>query len=98
MKADSFLKGFTDISDSDISIIMHVEKTVLFNKDLTWVKQSDSKGSFNVVMRAYDSANVCDLIRLYILDILGKRFPSVLFGLCRYDALVISRGSNGHTK
>uniref|UniRef100_A0A0L8FQN0 PH domain-containing protein n=1 Tax=Octopus bimaculoides TaxID=37653 RepID=A0A0L8FQN0_OCTBM len=48
-------------------------------------------------MGAYDSSDVCDLIRLYILDILGKRFPSVLFSLYRDDALAISRGANGHT-
>lgn len=48
-------------------------------------------------MGTYDSTNVFDLYGVYILDILGKMFPSVLFSLYRDDALTISRRANGYT-
>lgn len=40
---------------------------------------------------AFDSPDICNLIEFYIFDTLKKKFLSALFGLCRDDALVISR-------
>lgn len=60
--------------------------TVLFNKDVTLFKQSDT----DVVMESYDTADVCDLVGMYILDILGKMFISVFFGINKNDVLAIS--------
>lgn len=69
MKDLSFAKGFTDINDIDVRVIMYARKMVQFSKDLTWVKQSDLEGSFDVVTEAYANTDVCGIIRLYILNI-----------------------------
>ena len=48
-------------------------------------------------MGAYDSAEVCDLIGLYLLDSIGRRFPLLDFGLYRDDGLAASKDMDGHT-
>ena len=45
---------------------------LLFDKDNVWVKQDNSK--FDVSMGSYDGAELCDLVGLYLLDLLTKEF------------------------
>ena len=74
--AIEFAKGYTEISETDIETIFHARKTLLFANDSIWVKRSDPDGAFDVAMGAYDSADICDLVGLYILDTISKKFPS----------------------
>lgn len=60
---------------------------MLFNKGSAWIKQSDPMAFFNVSMRAFDNADVCDFLALYILDTLREKFLSVLISLYRNDVL-----------
>ena len=48
-------------------------------------------------MGAFDSADICDLIGLFLLDTLKSKFPAFDFGLYRDDGLAISKGMDGHT-
>lgn len=57
-----------------------------------------SYGLLDVAKRAYDNDEACDLIGLYILGTLRKKFPFVFFGLYKDDVLAISRGASGHTQ
>ena len=50
-----------------------------------WIKKDDP--DFNVTMGSYDRAEVCELVRLYILDILTKKFVHNKIGLYRDDGL-----------
>lgn len=52
IKAHSFTRNFTEISDRDMDFIRHARKTMLFNKDSTWIKQ------LQVAMGAYESTDV----------------------------------------
>ena len=38
---------------------------------------------FNVIMGAYDCAEVCNLVRLYILHEMSTKFSEIDFGLYR---------------
>ena len=72
---------------------MHSRKTLLFDKDEPWVKRGDSP-MFDVAMRCYDGAEVCELVGLYILHKLASAFPDGNIGLYRDDGLAIFKNIN----
>ena len=46
--------------------------SLLFDKDNVWVKKDNSE--FDVTMGSYDGAELCELVDLYLLDLLTKEF------------------------
>ena len=68
-----------------IETILHSRKALLFNKNNVWVKKESP--DFVVTMGIYDVAKVCELVALYILDILTKEFGHDKIGLYRDDGL-----------
>ena len=74
---------------------MHSKRSLLFENDVTWVKKGDS-GEFDVTMGSFDGAEICKLVGLYILDILGNKFGNEMFGLYRDDGLACLKNLNGH--
>ena len=50
---------------------------------------------FDVPMGVYDSAQVADLIGIYILDTLGRIVSSEQVGLCQDDGIIFIPDSNG---
>ena len=53
--------------------------------DLFWAKKN-SVNTFDVTMGSFDGAKICELVGLYILNTLEKRFGSNV-GLYRDDGL-----------
>ena len=78
---------FTAITDSDIRIIKHARKSLLFHDGLPWVKR-DSSHAFDVTMGSYDGAEICELVGLFILSKLKDTFGNNI-GLYRDDGLVL---------
>ena len=66
-KAIAWAKQFTQISD--ITIIKHARKSLLFHKN-----QTRSKRYFDVAMGSYHGAEICELIGLFILNSLQNLF------------------------
>ena len=64
---------------------MHCLKALLFNKNDVWVKKDNT--DFDVTVGSYDGAEVCELVRLYILDILTKQYGHDKIGFYRADGL-----------
>ena len=62
----------TNIEEKVTKAIYHACKSLLFDKDNVWVKQGNSE--FDVTMGSYDGAELCDLVGLYLLDLLTKEF------------------------
>ena len=58
-------------------------KALLFNENDVYVKKENP--DFDVTMGSYDRAEVCELVGLYILDILTKEFGRNKIGLYRDD-------------
>lgn len=52
---------------------------------------------FDVVMSAYDRADMCDLVGFFILDILKNKLPLTSFGLYGDDTQAISRRAIGYS-
>ena len=59
------------ITRKDVEVIFHARKSVLYNNGEPWVKKEG--GSFDVTMGAYDGAEVCELIDIYMLYIFNKK-------------------------
>ena len=71
---------------------MHAKQTLLFNPDAPWVKKGANDGLFDVTMGSYDGAESCELVVVYMLNLL-KRICGDTIGLYRDDGLAISQGS-----
>ena len=85
LKAINFSKSVTPIQDKFTETILHSGKAHLFNKKDVWVKKDNH--DFDVTMDSYDRAEVCELVGLYILDILTKELDHDKIGLYRDERL-----------
>ena len=75
----------TTIEEKVIKTIYHALKSLLFDMDNVWVKKDNPE--FDVTMGSYDSAEFCELVSLYLLDLLTKEFGKKNIGLYRDDGL-----------
>ena len=87
-------KQFTNVSPKDVNMIMHARKSLLFANNKVWVKKSGDT-SFDVTMGCFDGAEICELVGLYILYLLGNKFGNDNMGLYRDDGLACFHGLDG---
>ena len=59
-RAIDFAKSTTNISDTELKIIKHARKSLLFSGDAEWMKKNGDL--FDVTMGSYDGAEVCELV------------------------------------
>ena len=69
-EAIQFAKEHVPITRKDVEVIFHARKSVLYNNGEPYVKEVG--GSFDVTMGAYDGVEVCELIGIYMLYLIGK--------------------------
>ena len=81
------------IITKDLEVIFHSRKSVLYNEGEPWVKKEG--GSFDVTMGVYDGVEVCELIGIYMLDLIGKKYDSKNIGLYRDDRLAVLKILSG---
>ena len=79
-----FAKKFTYITDETVNIILNARDTILIHDEGTWSKKS---GLFDIPMGAFDSAEITDLVGLFILYIFKDKIKEIDFGLYREDML-----------
>ena len=70
-EAIQLAKEHVSITRKDIEVIFHARKLILYNNGETWLKKEGV--SFDVTMGAYDGADMCELIGIYMLYLIGKR-------------------------
>ena len=75
----------TTIEEKVIRTIYHSRKSLLFDRDNVWVKKDNP--AFDMTMGSYDGAELCELVGLYLLDLIAKEFDKKYFGLYRDDGL-----------
>ena len=73
---------------------MHSRKSLLFNKNVAWVKK-DNSSLFDVTIGSFDGAEVCELVGLYILDKLTTKYGKKHIGLYRDDGLAAFNTNSG---
>ena len=82
------------ITENDISIIKHARKSLLFGNGKLWTKKDGSNSLFDVTMGSFDGAEICELVGLFILNHLGKRFGKENIGLYSDDSLAIIKSKS----
>ena len=86
LKSIAHAKLYTSITQQQLDIILHARKSLLFSKDKPWEKRNNEP-LFDIIMSSYDGAEICELLGLYILSILGKIYGVQNVGLYRDDGL-----------
>ena len=94
-KAIFFAQQHTNINKSDLEIIYHSRKSLLFKNNEPWIKKKSE--NFDVTMGAYDGAEICELVGLFLLSTLSASYPKENIGLYRDDGLAIFKDINGRT-
>ena len=92
-EAIQFAKEHVPITRKDVEIIFHAQKSVLYNDREPWVKKEG--GSFDVTMGACDGVEVCELIGIYMLYLIGRKYDSKNIGLYRDDRLAVFKNVSG---
>ena len=88
-RAIRFVKRHFSITSEDIEAIFDRRKSLLYYNDEPWVKKGES--NFNVILSAYDGAEVWELIGFFMLSILSKHISRNHIELYRDDSLAISK-------
>ena len=81
----TWAKTVTTISQEDEAVIWHSRKSLLFSGNSAWVKTSGD--DFDVTMGSFDGAEICELVGLYILNLLSEKCSKSRIGLYRDDGL-----------
>ena len=81
-KAINYASTFGRISNEEI--VVHSRKSLLFDSNNIWIKK-DSDPNFDLTMGSYDGAEICELVGLYILQVLGEKYGKDKIGLYRDD-------------
>ena len=89
----TFAETIVNLDDHDKKIIYHSLKSLLFNQEQTWMKKG--RDLFDVSMGAYDGAKVCELIGIFLLNLLGQQYDTKNIGLYRDDGLSIFKNCSG---
>ena len=82
-----------NITQRDIEVMFHSRKTLLYNNGIPWVKKEGT--GFNVTMGAYDGAEICELIGIFMLSLQGTNYDSENIGLYRDDGSSTFRNVSG---
>ena len=83
-QAISFAQNSESIPPKSLDVIFHSRKSLLHHNDDPWLKK-DTNVEFDFTMGSYDSAKVCEIVGLFMLDILSKLFEKNTIGLYRGD-------------
>ena len=70
-EAIQFAKEYVRITRKDVEEISHARKSVLYKNGEPWGKKEG--GSFDVTMGAYDRAEVCERIGIYMPYLIEKK-------------------------
>ena len=71
LKAIEHARVYTSITQQELDIILHARKSLLFSKNKPWEKKIN-ESLFDITMVRCDGAEICELVGLYTLSILGK--------------------------
>ena len=91
MRALTFAKEHSAVTDREIDIILHCRKTLLITGDDQWTSKDTE--DFTISMGSLDSAQASDLVGLHILFKLSALVLIKNIGLYRDDGLLVINNS-----
>ena len=68
-------------------------KSLLYNEGEPWIKKQSN--NFDVTMGSYDGAEVCELIGIFMLSLIGNKYNPNNIGLYRNDGLAVFKNTSG---
>ena len=89
----NFAKEITHISREDIQIMYHARNSLLFSNEKVWMERE--RNLFDVTMGAYDGAEVCELVGIFMLNKISEKYNKNDVGLYRDDGLAVFKNING---
>ena len=84
--------NFIDITEEQIELILTCRKFILTDSRFTCIKNYTD--SFDIPMDSFNSAQIADLIGIYILETLGKITDLKQIGLYRDNGFIFISDSN----
>ena len=94
-KSIEWARKHTSIDDKEYETIMHSRRTLLHdNKRNMWTKKVIKK-QFDVSMGAFDGAEVCELIGLFIIITINESINFESICLYRDDGLAVLKSATG---
>jgi hypothetical protein len=93
-EALTWASDLVTITENYISIIKHARNSPLLGNGKLWTKKDGSNSLFDVLTGSFHGAEICDLVGLFILNHLGKRFGKGNIGLYRDDGLAIIKSKS----
>ena len=84
-------KAYHMFSENDLEIIHHSRKSFLFHNNKPWVKKNNP--NFDIAMGAFDGAECCELVGLFMLHKMQNLIQKGNIGLYRDDGLAVVEGS-----
>ena len=92
-KALKFAEKYIDIATDIKAIIKNVWKSLLFNKSETLMEKNSEL--FDIEMGAFDGAEVCELVRNFLLHKLSEKYERKNLTLYHDDGLAIFKNVSG---
>ena len=88
-----FVKQHVKINSKDRETIFHTRKSLLYKKEEPWIKKQSN--NFDVTMGSYNRAEVCGLICIFMLSLIGSKYNPINIGLYRDDGLAVFKNRSG---
>ena len=95
-QALDWAQSYVNFSNLDRDIIFQARKSALVHEGSVWIKKANP--NFDVPMGAYDGAEVCDIVGLFLLSELEKLKLNAAIGGYKDDNLAVSRASPRQTE
>ena len=64
---------------------MHSRKSLLFNNTSVWVKKEGDPDIDVTMGGSFDGAEICELVGVYILNVLNKKYGKARMGLACFE-------------
>ena len=77
MKAINHAQRFVTISKEKVKTIMNSRKYLLFSNTSAWIER-EGDPDFNVATGSFDGVEICELVGVYILNVLGEKYGKEL--------------------
>ena len=93
-QALTYAQQSAPIDQSEIDVIMHARKSLLFESGQPWMKR-EKDNAFDVTMGSFDGAEICELVGLFLLNQLPGCLGKSSVGLYRDDGLGVLKSASG---
>ena len=80
------------ITNMDIEAIFHARKSLLCYSEELWIKKGEN--NFDITISAYDGAEICGSIGIFMLSLLSKYINKHHTSLYRNDGLAILKNTS----